>query len=273
MSIVVGDPRPAVRPFVPLSTTRTVCPPAALSLSPTYYDSDIHGDLYEVHSPLSPPRPSSRSLRSHLCCLDDLVLILGGSSHGSVRSFCLNELPRAMLCGVDHSDSHHCVRPHFTPSPGSRRASRSDWLVQGSRWADHDGTRRPITEQEYAQLSDQAMDTLHDSLEELVEGDEGAQGGWEVEYNVSLGLPAALSGACWRRSLGPECELKGSKMSECEREPPASSADALFVTRVSRPTRLPLVDLSRPSCVLLPLPLRSRTARRRVDLLPFCLSG
>lgn len=29
------------------------------------------------------------------------------------------------------------------------------------------------------------MHALHDSLEELVEGDAGADGGWEVEYSVS----------------------------------------------------------------------------------------
>jgi len=29
------------------------------------------------------------------------------------------------------------------------------------------------------------MDKLHDSLEELVEGEDGAEGGWEVEYSVS----------------------------------------------------------------------------------------
>jgi hypothetical protein len=28
------------------------------------------------------------------------------------------------------------------------------------------------------------MDTMHDSLEELVEGKEGEAGGWEVEYSV-----------------------------------------------------------------------------------------
>lgn len=30
------------------------------------------------------------------------------------------------------------------------------------------------------------MNALHDSLEELVEGEEGEKGGWEVEYSVSL---------------------------------------------------------------------------------------
>jgi hypothetical protein len=42
-----------------------------------------------------------------------------------------------------------------------------------------------LTEPEYAPLADETMHALHDSLEELVEGDAGAEGGWEVEYSVS----------------------------------------------------------------------------------------
>lgn len=48
------------------------------------------------------------------------------------------------------------------------------------------GWNRTITEEQYGKLSDVTMDKLHDSLEELVEGVDGAEGGWEVEYSVSF---------------------------------------------------------------------------------------
>lgn len=43
----------------------------------------------------------------------------------------------------------------------------------------------PLSEEQYARLAESTMEGLHDSLEELVEGEQGGEGGWEVEYSVS----------------------------------------------------------------------------------------
>lgn len=43
-----------------------------------------------------------------------------------------------------------------------------------------------LTDSEYGKLANHTMDTMHDSLEELVEGEDGAEGRWEVEYSVSF---------------------------------------------------------------------------------------
>lgn len=50
---------------------------------------------------------------------------------------------------------------------------------------------REISEAQYGKLANATMDTMHDSLEELVEGKEGEAGGWEVEYSVRAFLPAS----------------------------------------------------------------------------------
>ncbi|CDZ96472.1 frataxin [Phaffia rhodozyma] len=48
------------------------------------------------------------------------------------------------------------------------------------------GPASELTEAKYHQLSDITMNTLHDDLEELVEGEDGAEGGWEVEYSSGV---------------------------------------------------------------------------------------
>jgi hypothetical protein len=71
-------------------------------------------------------------------------------------------------------------------------------------------SRSPLTEEQYGRLADVTMDKLHDSLEELVEGEDGAEEGWEVEYSVSslprlLSLSVFVSGDCSRKEVLRKC--------------------------------------------------------------------
>lgn len=50
------------------------------------------------------------------------------------------------------------------------------------------------------------MNALHDSLEELVEGEEGEKGGWEVEYSVSLAPSFAMLLFDWSSSWSSKRE-------------------------------------------------------------------
>ncbi|KAL7416960.1 Frataxin-like domain-containing protein [Mrakia frigida] len=82
----------------------------------------------------------------------------------------------------------HLPSPFFSPLQNSRAQQIADLsaLPPHSPSALRFRSNRTLTEEQYGKLSDVTMDKLHDSLEELVEGEEGGEGGWEVEYSSGV---------------------------------------------------------------------------------------
>lgn len=169
MSSIASSSRSAVRVAVRSAAGGPSRQAAAAALAPSSSRRSVSSLAFQRLQAERPALPIARPLAFSVAVWPASGRPLAPASSSS-RSFSVQGARRSKL-------QIACVPPS-RPVPSSPRGLADAALSHARLSSD-------ITEHEYAPIADETMHALHDSLEVLVEGDEGAAGGWEVEYSVS----------------------------------------------------------------------------------------